>query len=162
VENAHILHHSAYSHLCQKSGNSAKHVRPPMAKNKNLGVLKNKKSFIWSCQETFKVQDPPASPSDTLLLPPLKRLYKANERIQERPQQGDSRPVMSPSQCTLSRHIMRKWEPWITNTGKSNNHRILQQLSFHEIAVIDPVKSLPGLSLGNLCLDKPHQASFER
>ena len=37
-------------------------------------------------QENFTVQDPPASPSETLLLPPLKCLHKANERIQERPQ----------------------------------------------------------------------------
>jgi hypothetical protein len=124
--------------------------------------LKKQEVFHLVVPGNFQGARPSRFPSDTLLLPPLKRLYKANERIQERPQQGDSRPVMSPSQCTLSRHIMRKWEPWITNTGKSNNHRILQQLSFHEIAVIDPVKSLPGLSLGNLCLDKPHQASFER
>ena len=83
-------------------------------------------------QETFTVQDPLASPSETLLLPPLKYLYKVNEHIQERPQPGDSRPVMSPSQRTLSRQIMRKWEPWTTNIGKSNNHRMLQQLAFHK------------------------------
>ena len=83
-------------------------------------------------QETFTVQDPPASPSETLLLPPLKCLHKANERIQERPQPGDSRPVIPPSQRTLSRQIMRKWEPWKTNIGKSNNHRMLQQLAFHK------------------------------
>ena len=83
-------------------------------------------------QETFTVQDPPASPSETLLLPPLKYLHKDNEHIQECPQPGDSRPVMSPSQSTLSRQIMRKWEPWKTNIGKSNNHRILQQLAFHK------------------------------
>ncbi len=39
-------------------------------------------------QETFTVQDPPASPSDTLLLSPLKYHYTGNERIQERPQTG--------------------------------------------------------------------------
>jgi hypothetical protein len=27
---------------------------------------------------------------------------------------------------------MRKWEPWTTNTGKSNNHKMLQQLAFHK------------------------------
>ena len=37
-------------------------------------------------QETFTVQDPPVSPSETILLPSLKCLYKANERTQERPQ----------------------------------------------------------------------------
>ncbi len=83
-------------------------------------------------QETFTVQDPSAPPSDTLLLSPLKCLDKTNERIQERSQPGDSRPVMSPSQYTLSRQIMRKWEPWTTNIGKSNNHRILQQLASHK------------------------------
>ena len=90
-------------------------------------------------QETFTLQDPPGSPSDTLLLPPLKCLCKANERIQESPQPGDSRPVMPPSQRTLSRPIMRKWEPWTMNIGKSNNHKMLQQLAFHK------VKSLPEL-----------------
>ncbi len=39
---------------------------------------------------------------------------------------------MSPVQHTLSRQIMRKWEPWTTNTGKSSNHRMLQQLVFHK------------------------------
>ena len=27
---------------------------------------------------------------------------------------------------------MRKWEPWKTNTGKSNNHRMFQQFVFHK------------------------------
>ncbi len=27
---------------------------------------------------------------------------------------------------------MRKWEPWTTNIGKSNNHRLLQHLVFHK------------------------------
>ena len=102
-------------------------------------LLHRKREYVtlvdkYGCvvQETFTVQDPPASPSETLLLPPLKCLYKANECIQERPQPGDSRPVMPPSQRTLSRQIMRKWEPWTTNIGKSNNHRMLQQLAFHK------------------------------
>ena len=77
------------------------------------------------------VQDPPSPPSDTILLSPLKWLYKTNVRIQERPQPGDSRPVMSPSQHPLSKQIMRNWEPWKTNIEKSNNHRIHQQLVFH-------------------------------
>ena len=88
----------------------------------------------------FHGTDPPASPSDTLLLPPLKYLYKVNEHIQERPQTGDSRLVMSPSQSTLSRQIMRKWEPWKTNIGKSNNHRMLQQLAFHKRQTIKPTR----------------------
>ena len=69
-------------------------------------------------KETFTVKDPPSSPSETFLLPSLKCLHKTNERIQERPQPGDSRPVMPPLQRTLSRQIMRKWEPWKTNIVK--------------------------------------------
>ena len=93
-------------------------------------TLVDKYGFV--VQETFTVQDPPASPPETILLPPLKCLHKTNERIQERPHPGDSRPVMTPSHRTLSRQIMRKWEPWKTNMGKSNNHRMLQQLAFHK------------------------------
>jgi hypothetical protein len=47
---------------------------------------------------------PPAPPSDTLLLPPLKCLYKANVRIQERPRPGDSRPVLPPSHTLSTDH----------------------------------------------------------
>ena len=92
-------------------------------------------------QETFPVPHPPASLSDKILWMPLKCLYKSNTHIQERPQPGiqerpqpgDSRPSLPPSQCTLSRQIIRNWEPWTTNTGKSNNnHRMIQQLVFHK------------------------------
>jgi hypothetical protein len=38
---------------------------------------------------------------------------------------------MSPSQSVLSKHIMKKWEPWETNLRKSNNTRMLQQLALH-------------------------------
>ena len=107
-------------------------------------------------QETFTVQDPPAPPSDTLLLPPLKCLYKANERIQERPQPGDSRPVLPPSQRTLSRQIMRNWEPWTTNTGKSNNHRMFQQLSFHKQQTIKTVR-VQDLD-PSPCVDNAHES----
>ena len=78
------------------------------------------------------MEDPPAPPSDTLLLSPLKYLYKSNEHIQDRPQPGGSSPVLPPSQRTISRQIMRNWEPWTTNTGKYNNHRMFQQLVFHK------------------------------
>ncbi len=40
--------------------------------------------------------------------------------------------VILPSQQTLSRQMMRNWEVWITNIQKSNNHRMLQQLTFHK------------------------------
>jgi hypothetical protein len=109
-----------------------------------------------SCQQTFTVEDPPVSPSETLLLPPLKCLDKANERTQERPQPGDSRPVMPPSQRTLSRQIMRKWEPWTTNIGKSNDHRMLQQLVFHKKQTIKAtrVQDLDPKS----CTDNAHES----
>ena len=102
------------------------------------------------------VQDPPASPSDTLLLPPLKCLYKANERIQERPQPGDSRPVLPPSQRTISRQIMRNWGRWSTNTGKSNNHRMLQQLAFHKQQTIKATR-VQDLH-PRTCADNAHQS----
>ncbi len=56
--------------------------------------------------ETFTVQDPPSSPSETILLPPLKCLYKVNEHTQECPQTGDSRPVMPPSEDVLSTRLL--------------------------------------------------------
>ena len=58
------------------------------------------------CQEMLTVQDPSTPPSDILLLPPLKCLYKSKVRIQDLPQPGDSRLVLSSSQLTLSRQIM--------------------------------------------------------
>ena len=61
-------------------------------------------------------------------------------KLSERPQPGDSRPVMPPSQRTLSRQIMRKWEPWTTNIAKSNNHRMLQQLAFHKRQIMKSVR----------------------
>lgn len=81
-------------------------------------------------QEMFTIQDPPVPPSE-LLLPSLKCLYKVNVRIQEGPQPGNSHPVLPPSQCTLSRQIMRNWKPWKTNIEKTNSHRMIQQLAFH-------------------------------
>ena len=61
---------------------------------------------------------PSCSPTEVLLLPPLKCLYKANVLMQERPQPEDSRPVLPPSQRTLSRKIMRNWEPCKTTIDK--------------------------------------------
>ena len=60
--------------------------------------------YGWSVQKMFTVKDPSDPPSDILLLSPLKWLYKANVRIQELPQPGDSRPVLSPSQHTWTDH----------------------------------------------------------
>jgi hypothetical protein len=79
----------------------------------------------------YTVQDHPPSPNDSLLLPPLDILHKAHVRNQEWPQAGDSRPVKPPCQRSISKQMMKKWEPWDTNTRKSNNSRILQQLVFH-------------------------------
>ncbi len=52
-------------------------------------------------------------------------------RNQDLPQPGDSRPVKPPCQRAISKQMMKKWEPWDTNTRKSNNSRMLQQLDFH-------------------------------
>jgi hypothetical protein len=52
-------------------------------------ILVNNHGYL--VQEMYTVQDPPDPPSDVLLLPPLKCLYKANVRMQEPPQPGDSR-----------------------------------------------------------------------
>ena len=79
----------------------------------------------------YTVQDHPPSPNESLLLPPLDSLYKANVRNPELPQPGDSRLVMPPSQNTLSKQMMKKWEFWETNMRKSNNPRMLQQLALH-------------------------------
>jgi hypothetical protein len=72
-------------------------------------------------QEIYTVQDHPPSPNEPLILPPLDSLHKVHVRNQEFPQPGDSRPVNSPSQREISKEMMKKWEPWETNTQKSNN-----------------------------------------
>ena len=46
------------------------------------------------------------------------------------PSAWDSRPVLPPSQLTLSRQIMKNWEPWKVTIEKSNNHRMLEQMAF--------------------------------
>ena len=46
------------------------------------------------------------------------------------PSAWDSRPVLPPSQLTLSRQIMKNWEPWKVTIEKSNYHRMLEQLDF--------------------------------
>ena len=84
----------------------------------------------------YTVQDPPSPPNEFLLLPPLDSLYKVHVRNQELPQPGDSRPVMPPSQNAISKQMMKKWEPWETNMRKSNNSRMLQQLTFHTQQII--------------------------
>ncbi len=63
-------------------------------------VLKNK--YGCKVQEMYTVQDHPPPPSEFLLLPSLDILYKTYVRNQELPQLGDSRPVRSPSEHTLS------------------------------------------------------------
>ena len=78
------------------------------------------------------MQDPPTPPSDTLLVSSFKCLDKTNVLIHEYTQPGDSRPVLSPSQRTISRQIMSNWEPWQTlgsliTTGCFNRWRHKQQ-----------------------------------
>jgi hypothetical protein len=101
-------------------------------------VLVNKHD--WKVQEMYTVQDHPPPPNESLLLPPLDSLYKTHVRNQELPQPGDSRPVMTPSQNTLSKQMMKKWEPWETNRRKSNNSRMLQQLVLHTQQIIKATK----------------------
>ncbi len=83
---------------------------------------------------------------------------------------------------------MRNWEPWTTNTGKSNNHRILQQLVFHKQQTIQttrvqdldprscqtmtmspwddiywtPWNPFPDTHLETFVFPKSHQVSFKR
>ena len=59
----------------------------------------------------YVVQDQPLPPSEILLLPPLQSLCKVHMRNQELPQPGDSRPVLPPSQHTLSKQkfVYYKW-----------------------------------------------------
>jgi hypothetical protein len=90
-----------------------------------------KKENLPTWTQMCMVQDHPPSPNDSLLLPPLDSLHKAHVRNQDLPQPGDSRPVKPPCQRAISNQMMKKWEPWDTNTRKSNNSRMFQQLSFH-------------------------------
>ena len=66
-------------------------------------------------QEMFTVQDPSSPPSDILLWTPLECLYRTNVRIQDLPQRGDSRPVLSPSEHTLSDHEKLGTTGWSSN-----------------------------------------------
>jgi hypothetical protein len=68
---------------------------PHLQLKKEYEILVEK--YGCTVQEMFTVQDPPTPQSDKLPLSPLKCLYKANERIQERPQPRDSRTVFPPS-----------------------------------------------------------------
>ena len=65
----------------------------------------NNLQIKYNCvvQESYVVQDQSASPSDTLLLPPLNRLYSVNALNRELPHQGESRPVLPQAQHSLSR-----------------------------------------------------------
>ncbi len=99
----------------------------------------------------YTVQDHPPPSSEFLLLPSLDNLYKVYVWNQELPQSGDSPPVMSPSQRTLSQQMMKKWIPRETNIRKSNNPRMLQQLAFHTQQIIKTTSTqdLDPLSLDN-------------
>ncbi len=101
------------------------------SKKKERATGKKKAESTCKVQEMYTVQDHPPSPNDSLLLPPLDSLHKAHVRNQELPQPGDSRPVKPPCQRAISKRMMKKWEPWDTNTRKSNNSRMFQQLAFH-------------------------------
>jgi hypothetical protein len=57
---------------------------------------------------------------------------KKKERNQEMPQTGDSRPVMSPSEHTLSRQVMKNLDIWVDKIENVTNRRILEQLPLHK------------------------------
>ena len=78
-------------------------------------------------QESYIVEDQPLPPSDTLLLPPLQSLYKVHIRNQEIPQTGDSRPVIPPSQHTLSREVMKNMDFWVDKIANATNKRMMEQ-----------------------------------
>jgi hypothetical protein len=84
----------------------------------------------------YTVEDHPPPASEFLLLPSLDSLYKVYVRNQVLPQPGDSRPVMSPLQQSLSQQMMKNGRPWETNMQKPNNSRMLQQLGFHTQQII--------------------------
>ncbi len=44
------------------------------------------------------------------------------------PQEGESRPVLSPTQRSLSRQIMKAWLSWSEVIASSQNSRMLEQL----------------------------------
>ena len=97
---------------------------------------------ITVVQESYVVQDPPAPPSDTLSLPPLTSLYSDNTHNKELPQhwQGESRPVLPPTQRSLSRQIMKAWAPWSEVIASSQNSRMLDQLTLRTPLTIAATK----------------------
>ena len=48
------------------------------------------------------------------------------------PQTGDSRPVMPPSQHTLSRQVMKNMDIWVNNIAKTTNKRMLEEWALHK------------------------------
>jgi hypothetical protein len=86
-----------------------------------VGSLPLEEQKLWLPNQL--VHDPD---TEFLIVPTLDNLYKDHVGNQVLPQPGDSRPVMSPSQNTLSKEMMKKWETWQINIRKSNNQRILQ------------------------------------
>ena len=81
--------------------------------------------FIWYS----RICHGPRPPSDILHLPPRTSLHSVTICNMELPQPGESRPVQSPSQRTISRQLIRVWPLWKTNIPSSPNSRILQQLT---------------------------------
>ena len=80
-------------------------------------------NYNCEIQEFITVQDPPAPPSNILLLPPLTSLHSATTRNMELPQPGELRKVQPPSQRTLSRQLMSAWPLWKTNIQNVSNTR---------------------------------------
>ena len=87
------------------------------------------------------VQDPsdPRSRRTPSYCRPLQDFTRLH-RNQEPPQTGESRPVLPPTQRTLSRQIMKKWPPWTTYIDSSSNTSMLEQLSLNTPFTIDSTR----------------------
>ena len=94
-----------------------------------VGSLTPSEQFLWFPNQSL--QD-----LDTWTLPHLIQLKEEYNkltvtlRIQELPQTGESLPVLSSSQRTLSRQIMKFWQPWKVTIESSQNTRMLEQMNF--------------------------------
>ena len=96
----------------------------------NPGIQKARRWFqVWYSR--IYHGDSPSPPSDILHLSPLTSLHSTTAHNMKLPQSGESRPVLPPSQRTISRQLMRSWSPWKTTIDVISNTRILEKLVLH-------------------------------
>ena len=78
-------------------------------------------------KQLYVVQDPPDRPWIPcfyhLLLVFIRLMYTFRSFLRR----GESRPVLSPTHRTLSRQIMKTWEPWTTIINNTLNTRMIDQ-----------------------------------